>query len=56
MRAVLQVEFKNFVMLANGCWPVIDMVFIKHNDRVALIARYASANYYTHTHHSKVCI
>ena len=56
MRAVLQVEFKNFVMLTNGGWPVIDMVFIKHNDRIALIARYASANNYTHTHYSMVCI
>ena len=56
MRAVLQVEFQNFVMLANGCWPVIDMVFIKHNDRIALIARYASVNYYPHTYYSMVCI
>ena len=42
-------------MLANGGRPVIDMVFIKHNDRIALIARYASANNYTHIQHLMVC-
>ena len=36
--SVLFVEFKNFVVFANGSGPVVDVVFIKDNNGVALAA------------------
>ena len=46
--AVLFVEFENFVVFANGGRPVVDMVFIKDNNRVALATGDSSADAYTH--------
>ena len=48
MGPVLFVEFENFVMFANGGGPVIDVVFIKKNNGVALAARDSSADANTH--------
>ena len=50
--SVLFVEFKNFVVFANGSGPVVDVVFIKDNNGVALAARDSSADAYTHTNKS----
>ena len=47
--SVLFVEFENFVVFANGSGPVVDVVFIKDNNGVALAARDSSADAYTHT-------
>ena len=49
MGLVLFVEFENFIVFANGGRPVIDMVFIKDNNGVALAAGDSSTNTYTHT-------
>ena len=50
--SVLFVEFENFVVFANGSGPVVDVVFIKDNNGVALAARDSSADAYTHTNES----
>ena len=48
IRVVLFVEFENFIVFANGGRPVIDMVFVKDNNGVALAAGDSSTNAYTH--------
>ena len=46
--SVLFVEFENFVVFTDGGGPVVDMVFIKDNDSVALASGDSSADTNTH--------
>ena len=50
--SVLFVEFENFVVFADGGWPVVDVVFIEDNNSVALASGDSSADTYTHIYHS----
>ena len=46
--AVLFVEFQNLIVFANGSRPIVDVVFIKDNNGVALAAGDSSADTNTH--------
>ena len=55
--AVLFVEFQNFVVFANCGRPIVDVVFIKDNNGVALAAGDSSSDTYTHDYNRiKSCL